>query len=272
LLLEKGAIALINLPDKDSKTSLHPSFKEVVAGEKDLALSQLEASDLENDATITLHLLPDHASKLASGEWRILLPLLLEFLCSDTEYKSHGHRYSCWTFTPSTPVDPAEVPFYIAGAPVVIPVDYWYPLMGSVAPPSDPYPSLINPEAPLNIQTIAMIFKHFDQCLGFYFLLNGMLQIVVPKDFGYEWASSYRPNIFGGLKVCYISESMAPTKGSSCPTTSDLKLDHQIEARVKNVVSQERHAGRIGIKTMHKSKEWNLPWLRNITRRSTPLP
>jgi hypothetical protein len=158
-----------------------------------------------------LHLLPDKAPELGNGNWKQVVQLLPERLRWDTGFKSHGVQSSCWTFTPSTDVSTADVPLTFAGAPVVIPVDYQYPLMGLVAPPPDPYPQAIDPGAALEISTIVAIFQTFEPSLGFFLLLNGMLQITVSDDFDYEWASSHRPNLFGGLKVCYIGESSIPT-------------------------------------------------------------
>jgi hypothetical protein len=193
---------------------------------------------------------------------------------------------SCWTFTPSTEISPQDVPLFIAGAPVIIPVDYRYPLMGAVAPPPDPHPGIINPREPLDIETIVMMLKDFEDALGFFLLLNGMLQIIVPDGFDYEWASSHKPNMFGGLRVCYIRQSLTPTAGldqttqqttstssngkseeswnikpsfwsrkpSSLIPTSNLNLDHTVEARVKDRRSKEKYAGKIGVKTRCNSE------------------
>jgi hypothetical protein len=244
-----------------------------------------DASQLTYRIDRHLHLLADNSAELAKGRWRDLRQLLPEVLRGDIEYKSRGHLSSCWTFTPSEEVSPSDVPLAIAGAPVIIPVDYRYPLMGLLAPPPDPYPFVINPVAPLNMQTVVRIFKTFEHALGFYILINGMLQIVVPEGFDYEWASSYKPNAFGGLKVCYIGESLTPTvdRSEAASETSfnrsigkaasrsffssfrlgqqdrrigavpGLKLDQSVEARVKESRAKERHVGRIGIKTCHKS-------------------
>jgi uncharacterized ubiquitin-like protein YukD len=228
-----------------------------------------------------LHLLPHLAEDLLEGRWRDLLPLLPEFLRWDVEYKS------CWTFTPSSVVSHDDIPYSIAGAPVVLPVNYRYPLMGPVTPPPDPHPQIINPSATLNIETIYAIFKDFQDALGFFLLINGMLQIMVPEGFDYEWASSHRPNVFGGLKICYISLSLVPTVASSSTylqattTSSDskgrssfresffwsqggpsktpmpaLKLSQSVQARLKGVRTTEKHAGRIGVLTECNSRTY----------------
>jgi hypothetical protein len=228
-----------------------------------------------------LHLLPHLAKDLLEGRWRDLLPLLPEFLRWDVEYKS------CWTFTPSSVVSHDDIPYSIAGAPVVLPVNYRYPLTGPVTPPPDPHPQIINPSATLNIETIYAIFKDFQDALGFFLLINGMLQIMVPEGFDYEWASSHRPNVFGGLKICYISLSLVPTVVSSSTylqataTSSDskgrssfresffrsqggpsktpmpaLKLSQSVQARVKGVRTTEKHAGRIGVLTECNSRTY----------------
>lgn len=235
-----------------------------------------------------LHLLADKALDLERGGWKQLLPLLPEIIRWDIEYKSYGVHCSCWTFTPSTEISPTDTPLTIAGAPVVIPVDYQYPLMGLVAPPPDPFPRAIDPGAVLDMSTIATIFQTFEHALGFFLLLNGMLQIFVPEDFDYEWASSHRPNVFGGLKVCYIGESFTPTaklvdnlapehvslpqmqsdsntenklplrqalrssrtlQPSQGAVATSLRLGSLVDARPKDSKNKVRYAGRVGVKT-----------------------
>lgn len=256
----------------DPKTELQIQLKAPTESSEEVTLSSSEPN--------ALHLLPHKSQQLTNGQWKDLLPLLPGYLRWDVEHKTLSHMSSCWTFTPTMELLPDKIPFTIAGAPVVIPVDYRYPLMGPVAPPKDPHPYIINPAAPLDIRTIASIFKEFNQALGFYILLNGMLQVIVPNGFDCEWASSYKPNTFGGLKVCYIGQSSSPTgdrtpaplnpaqanatRGSrnflatfrtwqktTVTQAQDLRLDHVLEARAKESRSKERHSGRIGVKTRH---------------------
>jgi len=228
------------------------------------------------------HLLREHAATLLNGGWRNLLPLLSEPLRWDLKYDR-----LCWTCTPSGNLSNNEIPLTIAGAPVVVAVDYGYPLSAGVAPPRDPY-SGIDPRAKITTRTIERAFGTFPEAYGFYFLINGMLQVLVPKGFDYEWAYSHRPNTFGGLEVSYIRRKLTPTSGrrsrwqsnvtssssgssgstryrprvisqgtssntSMSSTSINITLSSAIEARVHDPKgkskAKEAHYGRIGVRT-----------------------
>lgn len=103
------------------------------------------------------------------------------------------------------------VPITIDDVPVVIPVETRYPLRAPLNPPPDPHPKFIVPSDYLPDETIREIFSVYDRALGFYLLINGQLQIIVPDDFNYDEALSHRPRELGGLHVSYILESVVPT-------------------------------------------------------------
>lgn len=253
---------------------------------KDTVLNDMALYDLSEDLTYEearKHLLRDKSGTLASVDWKTLLPLLPECLRGDLKYAQF-----CWTYISSGSLPNIEIPLTIAGAPVVIPVDYRYPLSAGVAPPQDPY-SKIDPQAKIDTKTIERAFKTFPEAYGFYFLINGMLQVIVPKCFDYEWAYSHRPNTFGGLEVSYIHRSLVPTAGhrsarqqnvalssnsgsgssarhhprvvsqrlssnsSSTNANPKITLSSAIEARSNDPKgkskSKEAHFGRIGVRT-----------------------
>ncbi|CAN9260775.1 unnamed protein product [Alternaria alternata] len=131
----------------------------------------------------------------------------------DVEYHAAHARSAmqegCWSCTPLEPDEPKHYPLTIAKAPVVIPVEYQWPLTGGVAPPPDPRAtSLIDSRAKIPLEAVRDIFLTFQGSLGFYVLLNGLLQVIVPKDFDTSWASSHLPHKFGGLKIGTIYESL----------------------------------------------------------------
>lgn len=181
---------------------------------QNLTLSDIPTTDLAEDNALEqnrsqsgTHILQEHATTLSNGGWRTLLPLLPESIRWDIKYER-----SCWTYTPSGNLPDIGLPLTIAGAPVVVPVDYRYPLSAAVAPPRDPY-SAIDPRAKITDKTIDRAFDMFPEAYGFYFLINGMLQVLVPKGFDFEWAYSHRPNTFCGLEVSYIRRKLEPTSG-----------------------------------------------------------
>lgn len=160
----------------------------------------------------------------------------------------------------------------------MLPVEYTWPPTGGVNPPPDPRPSApIDCRAEVLLEVLRDLFLTFEGSIGFYILISGLLQIIVSDDFDTTWASSHLPHKYGGLKVCYIPQTMEPTmmpsrletvkvtplEGShgaslsnifrpSRPSTSSLapalRLNDFIEARRKSNQKRERFSGRIGLK------------------------
>lgn len=155
--------------------------------------------------------------------WMTLSTQLPEDLQNDIEFNDRGQESSTWTCTPSTSTISDEVPLRIDGHPVVIPVEYEYPLMGIFSPPPDPHPLFISYSAQLSDEDIHHIFCTFPDCIGFYLLLNGVLQVIMPHGFDYEEGLSTCPSEFGGLKVSLISETVYPTAGeASAPSPATI--------------------------------------------------
>jgi hypothetical protein len=199
--------------------------------------------------------------------------LLPEYWRWDVEY-----QMGCWTCTPLEPDKPKRYPLTIGRAPVVLPVEYQWPPMGGVNPPPDPRPSTpVDCRAELPIEVVRDLFLTFEGSLGFYILISGLLQIIVPEDFDTTWASSHLPHKYGGLKVCYIPQTVEATmlpsttettkaqpvlqqqnsglssifrqsRASTGSSNSVLKLNDFIEARPKANHRKEKYSGRIGLK------------------------
>ncbi|KAL1606342.1 hypothetical protein SLS60_003744 [Paraconiothyrium brasiliense] len=216
-------------------------------------------------------------------DWKMIRSSLPEEWMWDIEYHTthsiDGNKYGCWTCTPSEPEDPRNFPLTISLAPVVIPVEYQWPPVSGVHPPPDPWPSvLVDCANVLPSEVIRDIFLTFEGSIGFYLLINGLLQIIVPETFDREWASSHLPHRFGGLKISYINQTLEPTvtlspsrtetvtpqgsqatqsssKGSifrpsrtSAASSQLLRINDFIDAKSKSSYKKERFAGRIGLK------------------------
>ncbi|KAL1797949.1 hypothetical protein ACET3X_004555 [Alternaria dauci] len=128
------------------------------------------------------------------------------------------------------------------------------------------------------MELIIDLFRTFQGSVGFYILINGLLQVIVPKDYDTSWASSHLPHKYGGLKVCYIEHSVEPTMlpvttetrqtishGASLkfpnasiasrpanPSAhkSNIKLNNFIEARPLSNHRKDKFSGRIGLKVV----------------------
>ncbi|KAF2825695.1 hypothetical protein CC86DRAFT_293828 [Ophiobolus disseminans] len=218
------------------------------------------------------HFLPDCKHALDTGS-TLVQDSLPKSWRWDVEYQT-----GCWTCTPLEIETPEQFPLTIAGAPVVLPVEYQWPPMGGVNPPPDPRPSApIDCKAAVPLEVVRDIFLTFEGSLGFYLLINGLLQVIVPEDFDTAWASSHLPHKYGGLKVCFISQTMEatmlpsttettktkPPLASQGPSLSNLfrpsrsatafsgptlRLNDYIEARPKANHRKEKYSGRIGLK------------------------
>jgi hypothetical protein len=218
-----------------------------------------------------VHLLPELVHVL-KDEWlstaQSTLPDAWKW---DVEYLN-----GCWTCTPLQ-IDVAEhYPLTIGGAPLVLPVQYRWPPIGGVVPPPDPRPTTrIDCRSDISAETVRDLFLTFEGSLGFYVLINGLLQVIVPDDFDTSWAASHLPQRFGGLKVCYIAQDQEPTvsrktakttkksaavsklpassrvvprpTATNASSSSTLKLNDYIEARPINSPGKDKYAGRIGL-------------------------
>lgn len=235
-----------------------------------------EMSLIANPDSTERHALTEFGKNVPSA-WRQVQDNLPDSYKWDTEYvtthSESGNGHGCWTCTPLQVDEPKQIPLTIAGAAVVLPVDHQWPPMGGVNPPPDPRPSaLIDCRSEMSLDVIRDLFLTFEGSVGFYVLVNGLLQIIVSDDFDTSWASSHLPHKFGGLKVCYIKNTMEPTMLSSnvattsrtapssthsqgsrllnvfrqSQSTQSLQLNDSIEARV--ALSSGKFSGRIGLK------------------------
>jgi hypothetical protein len=222
------------------------------------------------------HAFIEFAEQLPSG-WEEIQDRLPDTYKWDIEYViTHSQskpNSGCWTCAPLDDIDSQQIPLTIAGAPVVIPVEHQWPPVGDLHPPPDPRPSaLIDCSTKLPLETIRDIYLAFEESLGFYILISGFLQIIVADTFDTTWASSHLPHKYGGLKVCYIANTLEPTMLQSNVATTPqtggsfqtqpsqtlstlrqsrvaplLQLNDFIEARVSSM-SREKFLGRIGLK------------------------
>jgi hypothetical protein len=209
----------------------------------------------------------------AGADWTHVQENLPELWKWDLEFNS-----GCWTCTPMELDMPKHYPLKIAQAPVVLPVEHQWPPMGGVNPPPDPRRSNpIDCRAEMPLDVVRDLFLTFEGSVGFYLLINGLLQVIVTEDFNMSWASYHLPHKYGGLKICYIlpniESTMLPTIPETARTQSTrgsqrsgitnifrhhspvtvssgraLKHNDFIEARSKTSHWSERYAGRIGLK------------------------
>jgi hypothetical protein len=142
-----------------------------------------------------------------------------EELRDDMELVKVHPSSHCWTCTPPDEFSTDIVPLQLSGIPIVVPVQTQYPLYAPLVPPPDPHPLFADPTEPVTDKIIDEIFSVYEEALGFYLLINGMLQIIVPGDFDFEHALSHRPREFAGLQVSYIHESLASTASIASQTS-----------------------------------------------------
>lgn len=211
--------------------------------------------------------------------WEYVRETLPESCKWDIEYHAttgtNQRTRGCWTYASSDNGVTSHLPLTIANVPVVLPVHYRWPPVGGIQPPPDPRPSLpIDCRAELSVKIIQDIFSTFEGSIGFYLLINGLLQILVPATFDTAWASSHLPHKFGGLRVCYIEQSLEETMIPSQVQTSrsrspllplsslfrpsrsvqPLQINDLIEARTGSS-TREKFSGRIGMKVVSRQGE-----------------
>lgn len=151
------------------------------------------------------HLLDELREQLSIDNWNEVRNQLPVHLRDMVQYGEHNSGIACWTCTPDEAMTPdLAVPLTIAGAPVIIPIDYQIPFRAPLQPPPDPRPDCLDPTTFIAEDVVEDLFDCFADILGFYLLINGLLQIIVPADFDYDWAYDQQPARFGGLRVCYI--------------------------------------------------------------------
>jgi WD40 repeat protein len=145
---------------------------------------------------------------------------LPEMIRDNLEYREVYGSGPVWTYTSSEDIFSEDIPLRISGHPVVVPVDYRHPAAAYTIPPSDPRHLFIDASRDVSEDIVNDIFETYNDIVGFYLLINGMLQLIIPEDFDIENALSRKPNEFGGLKVSYIHRTIIPTAESQERTFS----------------------------------------------------
>jgi WD40 repeat protein len=139
---------------------------------------------------------------------------LPEMIRDNLEYREVYGSGPVWTYTLAEDVFSEDIPLRISGHPVVVPVDYRHPAAAYTIPPPDPRHLFIDASKDVSEDIVHDIFETYNDIVGFYLLINGMLQLIIPEDFDIENALSCKPNEFGGLRVSYIRRSIIPTAES----------------------------------------------------------
>ena len=167
------ALALDKLPGSGSRTSSIATTKFLSS--PTLPLLDIPIKDLFPDG-------------LNVNNWRRLLPSLPDDIRDDIEYNEPPkgtNAQPTWTVYASESKSERQIriPLHIEGIPVIIPVPPTYTLVAGGCPPPDPYEKLIDPSSTLDSEIADIIFKLYDFSIGFYLLLDGNLQILVPSGF-----------------------------------------------------------------------------------------
>jgi hypothetical protein len=148
--------------------------------------SQLGIQDYTDDIT-EIHVLRNEVENIVA-DWKGVWNMIPEVWKWDLEYhtihRADGTRRGCWTCTPLESEEPKLYPLTIASVPVVLPVEHQWPPAAGLNPPPDPRPSTpidCSKELPLDI--IRDLFLTFEGSVGFYVLISGLIQVIVPDDF-----------------------------------------------------------------------------------------
>jgi hypothetical protein len=129
-----------------------------------------------------------HAVKDLEKDWKDVWIRIPDVWKWDLEHHNihcaDGGRHGCWTCTPLESDKPKTYPLTVASCPVVLPVEYQWPPSGGLNPPPDPRPSApIDCRNELPLDVIRDIFLTFESSIGFYILISGLIQFIVPEDF-----------------------------------------------------------------------------------------
>jgi len=160
---------------------------------------------------------------------------LPELMPDNLEYREVYGSGPVWTYTSAEDISIENIPLRISGHPVVVPVEYRHPAAAYTIPPPDPRHLFIDASIDVSEDIINDIFETYNDIVGFYLLINGMLQLIIPDDFDINNALSRKPNEFGGLKVSYIYQSIIPTAESQEGTFSG---SLQVPSDVETAASQ----------------------------------
>ncbi|OSS44690.1 hypothetical protein B5807_10528 [Epicoccum nigrum] len=264
-------------PEHMEGVTLSP-FEEISTETGQSRCRCLSMTDAGSPDAETRHWLSE-SDAVSSESWESFRETLPESCKWDIEYHAttgtNQHSRGCWTYASSDNGVMSNIPLTIANVPVVLPVQYRWPPVGAVHPPPDPRPFLpIDCRAELSMEVIQDILLTFEGSIGFYLLINGLLQVLVPATFDTAWASSHLPHKFGGLRVCYVEKSLEKTMTPSQVQTSrsrsplsplssffrpsrsaqPLQINDLIEARAGSS-TREKFSGRVGMKVVSRQGE-----------------
>jgi len=242
--------SLMNQPEASKKHSVAASFVQGIM-EKDAETQEKpESSILTDERPMVVldecaHLFTDDRN-LLRHDWKSIRNSLPDEWKWDLEYQITSPNASgpsgCWTLTPLDSFGTTSYPLTIAGAPVVLPVGCPWPPTSGVSPPPDPRSTaLIDCCAELSLEVVKDIFLTFEGSVGFYVLINGLLQIIVPREFDMDWAASHLPHKYGGLKVCYIEQNLEPTVLPSLTETEQASASSVPPVPAESRISQSTH-------------------------------
>jgi hypothetical protein len=159
---------------------------------------QSEAQD-HTDGITERHILKNEVENIEK-DWKDVWNMIPEVWKWDLEYhtihRADGTRHGCWTCTPLESDEPKLYPLTIASAPVVLPVEHQWPPAAGLNPPPDPRPSTpidCSKELPLDI--VRDLFLTFESSVGFYVLISGLIQVIVPDDLNLVRENQFSPSI-----------------------------------------------------------------------------
>ncbi|KAF1933297.1 uncharacterized protein M421DRAFT_395241, partial [Didymella exigua CBS 183.55] len=178
----------------------------------------------------------------------------------DVRFHPHSKVSGSWTCRPLDDNEPPSFPLTITGAPAVLPVDYRWPPKGGVNPPSDPRSSNpIDCRAEISVDIVQDILLTFEGCVGFYLLINGPLQIIVPEEFDTAVSFAYTPHVRRTEGLLHKLDSEAkdfPTRTQSPQTNPPINVRSMLTLSINDAISasgkkqKRRFEGRIGPKVV----------------------
>jgi tetratricopeptide (TPR) repeat protein len=204
--------------------------------------------------------------QLLCGQWVDLLPKLPHSFQKALRYNAPPDAHSIWPrswtfwFDVLRPDEVQHIPIWIAGAPVVLPLEAITPVTPSLIPPPDPHPTISYTE-PLKPHTIEEILLTFEFALGFNMLIDGRLQIFVPDKFDTSRALTDKPRKFGGLSVDYVRPTHLPStfrlplgSPTTRPFNSSVEINDPLYASIGKIKGRP---GKLGLAVCEKTNPQN---------------
>jgi hypothetical protein len=248
---------IINLPSREESRTLGDSSMHRLQDQEE-RINVPSWSKTRKFTKSSVHLLVDEEKTINIRNWKEVRDRLPTRIGRIVEYGEVHNGTPYWTCTPDETTLSETLPLTIAGVPVIIPVLYPTPIWAGIAPPADPLQEAIQPYQSLPEKTIQTIFKYFPDAIGFYVLLNGFLQLLVPSEFDLVHAQDKFPTRFGGLRVSYIPEKSGPQSTHASdpnvqigPTAPSLGSFGAAVPQVRNLRRVPR--SKLGVKTCDRA-------------------